>query len=178
MDSCQLQDLGYRGYPFTWNNKRPGDANTKIRLDREVTNEEWRVKFQMSTITHLSTHTSDHLPIMLHVQSFQQQRQQRGRSFKFEEALLLSNECEEVVQEAWGRSVDESHGLLSIKNKIQACGRELSGWDSAKPDEAVIKELQKRLDRLNEAENTEENKAEFLEVSKQMDELLQKQEIY
>ena len=54
----------------------------------------------------------------------------------------------------------------------------MSGWDSAKPDEAVIKELQKRLDRLNEAENTEENKAEFLEVSKQMDELLQKQEIY
>ena len=166
------------GYPFTWNNKRPGDANTKIRLDRGVANEEWRVKFQMSSITHLSTHASDQLSSMLHVQSFQQRRQQRGRSFKFEEAWLLSNECEEVVQEAWGRSVDESHGLQSIKNKIQACGWELSGWDSAKPDEAVIKELQKRLDRLNEAENTEENKAEFLEVSKQMDELLQKQEIY
>ena len=97
LDSCQLQDLGYRGYPFTWSNKRAGDANTKIILDRGVANEEWRVKFQMSTITHLSTHASDHLPIMLQVQSFQQQRQQRGRSFKFEEAWLLSNECEEVV---------------------------------------------------------------------------------
>ena len=115
---------------------------------------------------------------MLQVQSFQQQRQQRGRSFKFEEAWLLSNECEEVVQEAWGRFVDESHGLLSIKNKIQACGLELSSWGLAKPDEAANKELQKRLDRLNEAKNTEENKAEFLDVSKQMDNLLQKQEIY
>ena len=74
--------------------------------------------------------------------------------------------------------MDESHRLLSIKNKIQAYGRELSGWDSAKPDEVSIKELQKRLYKLNEAENTEENKAEFLVVSKQMDELLQKQEIY
>ena len=74
--------------------------------------------------------------------------------------------------------MDASHGLLSIKNKIQACGLELSGWGSAKPNGTAIKELQKRLDRLNEAENTEENKAEFLEVSKQMDELLQKQEIY
>ena len=74
--------------------------------------------------------------------------------------------------------MDESHGLPSIKNKIQACGLELLGWDSAKPDEVAIKELQKRLDRLNEAKNTEENKAEFLEVSKQMDDLLQKQEIY
>ena len=45
LDSCQLQDLRYRGYAFTWSNKRPGDANTKIRLDRGVANEEWRVKF-------------------------------------------------------------------------------------------------------------------------------------
>ena len=34
LDSCQLEDLGYRGYPYTWNNKRSGDANTKMRLDR------------------------------------------------------------------------------------------------------------------------------------------------
>ena len=172
MDSCQLQDLGYRGYPFTWSNKRPGDANTKIRLDKGVANEEWRVKFQMSTISHLSTHASDHLPIASPIFSAS------VRSFKFEEAWLLSNECEEVVQEAWGRSVDESNGLQCIKNKNHACGMELSNWGSARTDEAAIKELQKRLDRLNEAENTEENKAEFLDVSKQMDDLLQKQEIY
>ena len=172
LDSCQLQDLGYRGYPFTWSNKRPGDANTKIRLDKGVANEEWRVKFQMSTISHLSTHASDHLPIASPIFSAS------VRSFKFEEAWLLSNECEEVVQEAWGRSVDESNGLQCIKNKNHACGMELSNWGSARTDEAAIKELQKRLDRLNEAENTEENKAEFLDVSKQMDDLLQKQEIY
>ena len=28
-------------------------------------------------------------------------RQQRGKSFKFEEAWLRSNECEEAVKEAW-----------------------------------------------------------------------------
>ena len=74
--------------------------------------------------------------------------------------------------------MDASHGLLSIEKKIQACGLELLGWGSAKPDETAIKELQKWLDKLNKAENTKENKAEFLEVSKQMDDLLQKQEIY
>ena len=36
LDLCQLEDLGFKGYPFTWNNKRPGAANTKIRLDRAV----------------------------------------------------------------------------------------------------------------------------------------------
>lgn len=53
-------------------------------------------------------------------------------------------------------------------------------WGSKKtePDVTAIKELQKRLDRLNEAETTKDSKSEYLEVSKRMDELLQKQEIY
>ena len=29
LDNCQLEDLGFRGYQYTWNNKWPGDANTK-----------------------------------------------------------------------------------------------------------------------------------------------------
>ena len=34
LSSCQLHDLGFKGYSYTWINKRPGEANTKIRLDR------------------------------------------------------------------------------------------------------------------------------------------------
>ena len=29
LDSCNLADLGFIGYKHTWNNKRPGAANTK-----------------------------------------------------------------------------------------------------------------------------------------------------
>ena len=65
LESCHLQDLGFKGYPCTWNNKRPGAANTKIRLDRGVANEAWLRKFPLSRITHLSTHASDHLPLLL-----------------------------------------------------------------------------------------------------------------
>ncbi|KAL4619828.1 hypothetical protein ACB092_06G108800 [Castanea dentata] len=32
---CQLEDLGFKGYPYTWNNKRPGEANTRIWLERQ-----------------------------------------------------------------------------------------------------------------------------------------------
>ena len=67
LESCQLQDLGYKGYPFTWNNKRPSEANTKIKLDRAVANKDWIGKFQMSKVIHLSAHASDHLPILLYV---------------------------------------------------------------------------------------------------------------
>lgn len=41
-------------------------------------------------------------------------------------------------------------------------------------DSIAIKELQKQLDRLNEAQPTEASKAEYLNLSKRMDELLQK----
>ena len=75
LEFCQLQDLGYKGYPFTWNNRRPGEANTKIRLDRAMANKDWIGKFQMSKVLHLSADASDHSPIILQVQSFVPQRQ-------------------------------------------------------------------------------------------------------
>ena len=125
MESCHLQDLGFKGYPFTWNNKRTGEANTKIRLDRGVANEAWIGKFPLSIITHLSTHASDHLPLMLQVQSFDHQRQRREKSFKFEESWLLLDDCEETVKEAWGRDLTDTYGLEFIKQKIRTCGAEL-----------------------------------------------------
>ena len=45
-------------------------------------------------------------------------------------------------------------------------------------DVKAIKKTQKRLDQLNEEEISETSKVEFLDLSKRMDELLQKQEIY
>ncbi|XP_075633415.1 uncharacterized protein LOC142605872 [Castanea sativa] len=143
LESCQLQDLGFKGYPFTWNKKTLGEANTKIRLDRAMANKDWIGKFQMNKITHLSAHASDHLPIMLQVQSFVQQRQRRERGFKFKESWLLLNDCEDTIKEVWGKEADDPQGLVSIKKKIKICGAELMRWGSTRIDldEAVIKEI-------------------------------------
>ena len=46
------------------------------------------------------------------------------------------------------------------------------------PGEKEIKKLQKRVEELSMAEPTMANKAEFLAVSKTLDELLLKQEVY
>ncbi|XP_075674939.1 uncharacterized protein LOC142644147 [Castanea sativa] len=120
LSSGQLNDLGFKGYPYTWSNKRPGEANTKIRLDRDI------------------------------------------------------------IQEAWGKAGVDRDGLGAVQEKIKACGVDLMAWGSpiTNPDTIALKETQMQLDRLNEAELTEASKAEFLSLSKRMDELLQKQEIY
>ena len=65
LEYCQLEDLGFRCYPFTWSNKRLGSANTKVRLDHAIANKEWIDKYQMSNVTHLSSPALDHLPIIL-----------------------------------------------------------------------------------------------------------------
>ena len=65
LEECELEDLGFRGYQYNWNNKRPGTANTRQRLDRAVATRSWREKFQFSTVNHLTSHASDHLPIIL-----------------------------------------------------------------------------------------------------------------
>ncbi|XP_050257533.1 uncharacterized protein LOC126702755 [Quercus robur] len=177
----ELEDLGYHGYQFTWNNKRPREANTRERLDRAVATGSWRRKFPLTTVTHLSSHASDHAPIILQTRSHKQQVRNRGwRGFKFEESWLLWEECEEVIKEAWEQSLESSSALEAIRQKIKTCGDELQAWGSSRthPDAKEIKQLQTRVEVLQAEECTVENRAEFLEVSKKLDNLLRQQEIY
>jgi len=69
LESANLMDLGFKGYPYTWNNRRPGVANTKQRIDRAMSNAAWRDKFPLLTVTHLSSHASNNVPIILQTKS-------------------------------------------------------------------------------------------------------------
>ena len=180
MDLCQLENLGFSGYPLTWNNRRPGDANTKVRLDRAVTTKEWREKFQLSLVTHLSSHASDHLPIILQTKSFALNRFRKDRKFKFEESWFMLDDCEAVIRAAWDWVGHEAIGLSLIKEKIETCGADLFALGSGKSnsENEEIKQMHKRIEMLNETKITAENRAEFLEVSKRLDEFILKQKIY
>lgn len=50
---CNLLDIGYKGYPFTWSNKRYGDHYIKERLDRFLCSKDWGSHFQTLAATNL-----------------------------------------------------------------------------------------------------------------------------
>ena len=60
VDFCGFTDLGFRGLPYTWDNRREGSRNIKVRLDRGLADNDWIDLFGNSTITHVQTTESDH----------------------------------------------------------------------------------------------------------------------
>lgn len=175
-----LADLGYRGFPFTWTNRRPGDAYTRLRLYRAVANINWTSIVSNCLVTHLGTHASDHLPLLMQTKMNKVLRGRGAHSLKFEENWLMLDECKKVVEEAWVGEGRLESALVTIKEKIKACGASLNAWGSSKMQHETeeIKKLQKRVEQLLYGDQIEEAKAEFLEASKKLDGLLLKQEVF
>lgn len=58
-------DLGFSGPKFMWSNKRNNGLVMK-RLDRALSNPQWKVLFEDAHVCHLPRTSSDHHPILLH----------------------------------------------------------------------------------------------------------------
>lgn len=67
LDYCELMDVGFNGIPWTYDNKKPGDRNVKVRLDRAVATQEWMSRFFDAAVQHLSSPCSDHCPLLVNV---------------------------------------------------------------------------------------------------------------
>jgi endonuclease/exonuclease/phosphatase family metal-dependent hydrolase len=61
---CELKDIGFSVLPYTYENKRDGNHNVRVRLDRVVADDEWRDIYSASSV-HLVSPCSDHAPILL-----------------------------------------------------------------------------------------------------------------
>lgn len=63
IDSCNLEDLGFDGYPFTWSKDKSGADNIQERIDRVFANESWLLLFPFYRILHVNRMSSDHCAI-------------------------------------------------------------------------------------------------------------------
>jgi hypothetical protein len=60
-----LHDIGFIGAHWTYGNKRKGDRNVKVCLDRAVATPAWSALIPEHRLRHIVSSCSDHCPILL-----------------------------------------------------------------------------------------------------------------
>ena len=76
---CDLVDIGYQGYPYTWRNGRFGNAFVELRLDQALVNLKWKERFPLAKVQQETTSYLDHDPITLHTDTRSNSRGRRKK---------------------------------------------------------------------------------------------------
>ncbi|KAF7141710.1 hypothetical protein RHSIM_Rhsim06G0052000 [Rhododendron simsii] len=147
IDDIDLIDVGYVGYPFTWNNKREGRANIRMRLDRVVVNSRWRTYFSSGSLHHLKPGGSDHCPILL---KYGLDEDYKVPRFIFDALWAAKEVCGEIVRTSWGTNFVGSRWFC-ILQKIKLCRKKLRRWRASQRMNSWVKmnELQAQLEQEN-----------------------------
>ena len=108
LETCGLIDLGFAGYPFTYDNRRARSANVKVRLDRAVATNDWRNLFAFAAVEHIPSPCSDHLVVVLKGEPDPGPVKEKFR--KYEVFWERDSALPQVVEYAW-IAVGEIHSL-------------------------------------------------------------------
>ncbi|XP_071680107.1 uncharacterized protein [Lolium perenne] len=122
LNDCHLSDLGFTGYPFTWDNRRSGDDNVQVRLDRVVCSVAFMEMFPNTSVQHIMIEESDHLALLVKVQEdVRIHTRAEPRSFKFEEMWTKHNDYEDMFQNVWQQQEFEAAGLMVSGTVLKMC---------------------------------------------------------
>ncbi|KAF5464386.1 hypothetical protein F2P56_014464 [Juglans regia] len=122
IDDCELLDLGFKGNPFTWCNKREPAQCISERLDRCLANLKWKALFKMASVSHGSVAYSDHVPIKLQLQVNRMPRKGK-KLFRFEAMWVEEKSCKTIIEKAWGEGFGEGT-MLGVMGQIRRCGQQ------------------------------------------------------
>jgi hypothetical protein len=62
---CGLQDMGYRGTPWTFEKRVVGGSYCRTHLDRSLSSPSWSSRYPLAELHHLTPATLDHSTILL-----------------------------------------------------------------------------------------------------------------
>jgi hypothetical protein len=79
-----------------------GSTHIQERLDRDVDNTEWRMKFPLVHVKNGDPFHSDHRPVVVQTERFQEPTSGGGpKAFRFEASWLQEADCRKIIKEAW-----------------------------------------------------------------------------
>ncbi|KAI5676444.1 hypothetical protein M9H77_07394 [Catharanthus roseus] len=123
--------LWLRRNPFSWNNKRADDDNIQERLDRGMTNDLWRVLFPQAVVSHLTTISSYHKPLLLHSSP---PSNSHPKPFRFEAMRTMDDSIGSVIDSSWRGDVSGTP-LFKLTSKLKNLKAVLKSWNKSVFDE-------------------------------------------
>ncbi|KAA3468512.1 reverse transcriptase [Gossypium australe] len=158
LEECLLEDIGFSGPWFTWERRRTLDRNIRERLDRGVATDCWSQIFPNYSLRHLPHSFSDHCPLLIETEDGR--RMSNATRFHFESWWVLEDSCEKEIKKLW----EDSSG--PFLNRMKSLAEGLKAWASGMKlsHKGTIQHLNRRIEKLNDEERTEESLVELMEV--------------
>lgn len=97
-----IVDLQFSGPSYIWTRE-----NLSKRLDHAMSNQEWLLKFNNYSVTHLPRVESDHMPILVRFEH-QNGCMESAKPFRFLAAWMTDNRFGEFMQDSWHKNLPYS----------------------------------------------------------------------
>uniref|UniRef100_A0A452ZIL0 Endonuclease/exonuclease/phosphatase domain-containing protein n=1 Tax=Aegilops tauschii subsp. strangulata TaxID=200361 RepID=A0A452ZIL0_AEGTS len=172
LEICGLVDLGFSGVPFTYDNKRSGSVNVRVRLDRAVATNAWRNLFDFASVDHIPSPCSDHVAIFLKGEPDLGPVGGKGR--RYEVSWERDSSLPEVIKQAWA-AVGEVQNRAQLRDALTITMRTLGTWSRKFGN--VMRELAKSRTQLEELMSMNADREDIRKVSDRMNELLYQEEM-
>ncbi|XP_071681445.1 uncharacterized protein [Lolium perenne] len=174
---CNLHDLGFKGRPWTYDNKQDGRNNVKVRLDRVVACPIWTNLFPNYQVLHLTSSRSDHCPILLKLDGSNTRASNTGQR-RYEVYWEREASLAEEIRSAWNMH-NKPKDLGGVANNLQGVMSYLQSWSKEKIGH-IPRQIENKRKQLENAykKNDSNSRAVAKKLGLQIDELLEKEELH
>jgi hypothetical protein len=139
--------MGFKGYAYTWDNRREGSENIQVRLDRGTATATFL--FPHSLVEHVATEESGHTALVIKVADASHTDKLVGdRGFMFEEMWTKHEDYERMITEAWEIGQGPVSDINGLWRRLQEMSKNMKKWsfETFGSVKAELKKLRAKLD--------------------------------